>query len=438
MPIRYPDAEQADAPDVGISLDTVEREVLAGLPAHADRLTCAWDNEQYYQGRNASYIARKESEEYNDFLRRPKPTSKLTRKAVRELTKQLYSPGPTRALEGAPAADAWLAQVYTANHVNSVMQSADRAATLNATSAVMATATGLPEKPVKLDVYGAHQYVIFPHPNDHTTPFAVCTIEKVHEGDKVRLRLELWSRDEHRVYLSKEQDQNCAWRDLFGMKCQFVPQFSGMPAGSGVNPYGCLPFCFVHDEPPVSSFWEGGLGTMLRELNAEADAKYSQLSNLIDKYLDPDGFLRNVSTQFRREKRPGGWQHLPPGRDSEGEAAGDPDAFYVQPQLEVEQALTYIRTRVNDGFEELDVPLTAVRADASAELSGIAIVAKSQPLRDRTKARQVHFTPAETDLARLCLCVAGNYYGIPELLAAAADPKLTLLWPEPQDRKSVV
>jgi hypothetical protein len=91
--------------DVGLSLDLIEEEIEAGLPLHADRLCEAFLNEEYYRGRNALYVARKESEEWLDYVRRPKRTSKITRRAIRVLARDLYSPGPTRKLEGSATAD---------------------------------------------------------------------------------------------------------------------------------------------------------------------------------------------------------------------------------------------------------------------------------------------------------------------------------------------
>jgi hypothetical protein len=134
--------------DVGLSLDLIEEEIEAGLPLHADRLCEAFLNEEYYRGRNALYVARKESEEWLDYVRRPKRTSKITRRAIRVLARDLYSPGPTRKLEGSATADSWLQGVYEANRFDALMQQADRKATLNGVCAVQATATGRTEKPV--------------------------------------------------------------------------------------------------------------------------------------------------------------------------------------------------------------------------------------------------------------------------------------------------
>jgi hypothetical protein len=86
------DVAEANARDVDISLDTIADEVKAGLPLHADRLVEAFDNEEYYAGRNAAYIARREAEDWRDYLRRPRRTSKILRKVIRALAR-LYAPG---------------------------------------------------------------------------------------------------------------------------------------------------------------------------------------------------------------------------------------------------------------------------------------------------------------------------------------------------------
>lgn len=438
-----PDAFDQNAQDVGLSLDLIEEEILAGLPAHADRLCAAFDAEEYYAGRNVAYVPRRESEDWNDYLRRPKRTSKLTRKVVRKLTEDLYTPGPMRKLGGNAAADAWLQDVYAKNHINPLMQSADRKATLNGVAAIQAVATGRPEKPVRLYLWGAHEFVVWAWPDDPGEAWAVCTIAREQRagrnGMEQRARYEAWTRDEHRVYRTRWQPvpspQNYTqrrYRDLFGQPARLVPDLSGEPAGSGQNPYGTLPFSFVHDEPPISDFYEGGIGGILRECNAEVDRELSDLAQHAREFMDPDRFTRGVSSSWRREKRPGQWQALTANKATLEDGGVQPEALIVQPELNVETIWYNARTYVNQTLQELDVPLVATIEDASVEASGIAIVAKHVPLLQRTKARQPQFTVAEADLAAMVLAVAGNFYSEPQLTAAALDPTLAVIWPEPK------
>src|SRR5947209_902794 len=113
-----PDSFDQNAQDVGLSLDMIEEEIEQGLPLHADRLVAAYDCEEFFAGRNAAYIPRRESEEWRDYVKRPKRTSKLTRKVIRTLAGGLYCPGPTRRLKDGAGPDAFLQDVYEKNHVN--------------------------------------------------------------------------------------------------------------------------------------------------------------------------------------------------------------------------------------------------------------------------------------------------------------------------------
>src|SRR4051794_38247412 len=108
------DSFDRNAQDSGFNLDEAEAEIRAGLPGHADRLACAFDNEEFYAGRNLAYVPRRESEDWGDYLKRPKRTSKLTRRVILKLSQDLYNPGPMRKLSDA-AADAWIQDLYVAN-----------------------------------------------------------------------------------------------------------------------------------------------------------------------------------------------------------------------------------------------------------------------------------------------------------------------------------
>lgn len=442
-----PSAFDDNAQDVGMSLDVIESEIRAGLVLHADRLSMAYDNEEFYACRNQAYIPRRESEEWRDYLKRPKRTSKLTRKVIATLAKGLYSPGPTRRLKDGAAADAFLQGVYEQNHINALMKRADRLATLNGFAAIQAHATGRPAKPVLLTLWGAHECVVWTWPGDQTEAWAVVTIvrETQSQGStqSQRLRYEAFSRDEHRVYLTKwfvapaPQSYDylqTRYRGCFGREAFFTSALSGSPAGSGKNPYGVLPFSFCHNEAVVSDFYAGGLGDPLRDCNAEIDRELSDLAQHVHEFTNPDRFLFGVSSSWRREKKIDRWQLLPPGKDAEGEAA-DPRAELVQATLEVESVWENASRYANLTLEELDVPLVAVHSDVSTDLSGIAIVAKHIPLLERTLERQPLFAVAECELASMVLMVGGMSYAADDpdgaLATASEECALELTWPPP-------
>lgn len=445
-----PDAFDENATDVQLSLDSIEAEIKAGLPNHCDRIVRAYINEEYYACRNAAFLQPRESEDWRDFVKRPKRTSKLTRKVVRKLCEHLYAPGPTRTLKNGAAEDSFLQDVYKQNSINAVMATADRKCTLNGAALIGAVATGRPEKPIRLYVWGAHEFVAWSRPDDPTEVWAVVTINREHKSEggfsKERLVYEAWSAKEHRVYHGEwkdclpERTPGLAWmcyRNLFCCTATYQPNLSGYSeAGErleGSNPYGRVPFAVISDETRVSSIYEGGIGDPLRECNAEIDRELTELAAHVLEFMDPDRFLRNVGAKFRREKNRSRWQPLPAVQGSkDGENNLEPDAFLVQAQLKAEEVWGDIKSYADSTIEELDVPLVAIRMDSSTDLSGVAIVGKMLPLLQRTKQRQADpFTQHESDVASLVLMVHGAYYSDARTLAAGSDPNLDLVWPEP-------
>jgi hypothetical protein len=408
------------------SLDTIEAEVRAGMPGESARWECATTNEDFYQLRNKSYIERRKAEDDTAFQNRPKRTSHLTRTVIRKLAEPLYNPGPTRTLANSGAVDTWLQGVYADAHINARMQSADRAATLNDVAALQVEATGDPKRPIRVWLWKAHEFAVFCPPDDPLTPWAVCTREIVpDQSRKVRTRYRLWSAAERRTFLTEPFDDA---RMAGGRRADLM-----VADESGPTPYpGVLPFSFVRNEPPECKFWDGGIGTALRECNREVDRGLSDIAEHLQTFLNPKGFVSNVALSTRFTDRVDGFIHLRPMPGaSEGENKIEPRVWYLQATLGVQEAWYDLRAYSDQTLEELDVPLTTVRTDSSTDLSGIAIVAKTLPLLNRTRNRQPQFTEAETDLAGKALAVGGVWYRQATLTAAARDPRLMLVWPEP-------
>lgn len=407
------------------SLDALDEAIKAGLPAESGRWECAVANDDFYRLRNAGYLERREAEDDVDFLSRPKRTSKLTRRVIKVLTDQLYNPGPTRTMPG--PAGVFLDGVYRDTHVNNVMQKADRAATLNDVAAVQVEATGDPKRPIRVHLWKAQEFAVFTTDAEPCTPWAVVTrsIQTLPDGRR-RRKYRVWSAAELRTY--------------------HTDAFTGPETAGGTradrdvtiepNPYpGCLPFTFVRNEPADGEceFWTGGLGTALRECNAEIDRELSDLAQHVKEFLNPRGFARNVSASSRFLERVGGFTRLSPtAAAAQGENTLQPDVFYLQARLAVEEAWANLTRYADMTLEELDIPAATVRADASTNLSGVAIIAKQVPLINRTRSRHVPFAETEVELAGKVLAVAGLWYGRADLVAAANDPKLTCVWPEPQ------
>lgn len=414
------------------SLREIEDEVRAGLPGEADRMDCALANEDFYAMRQARHLEKHPDETPEDFAARPKRYRRFVRQVVDVLTEHLYSPGPTRTLGASAEADAWLQAAYAAAHVNAVMQAADRSATLNAVAAIQVEATGDPSRPIRLWLWKAHEFAVFTPGDDPTRPWAVVTKSIMPAGlGKQKTRYQAWSARERLTYCTEPYAEG---RTAGGRRADvFIPEESGPSPYSGV-----LPFVFARNAPAISEFWEGGLGTALRECNQELDRGETELANHVQEFLHPRLFVRNVPTSARFLEKVGRFIRLMPGPGQrEGDVPNQPDAFFLQPTLNVAAAREDMRGFADATLEELGVPATTVHADASTDLSGVAIVAKSLPLLARVKRRQAPFAETEEELAAAALAVAGVWHGRQgqadgaRLVAAARAPRLVCVWPEP-------
>jgi hypothetical protein len=432
MPDLYDDIESVP------SLDVIEQEITGGFArtSHVDRLDCARVNEDYLCLRNPAYIERREGEEEADYQRRPKRTSKLTRKAISTLTSLLYSPGPSRTVRPA-SAQMFLETVWAKNHINALMRQADRKATLNDACAIQATATGRPDDPIRLYLWGAEEFVPYFRDDDPCRPWAVVTIAVKEESGKKYREYQAWSALEHRVYRTRPIDA-ASWTDTSGgTVAAYWPSLSGYLDDAqvwqeGINPYGVLPFAFVWNELPVCGFWGSGIGTALRQTNEEIDRELSDIAEHVKTFLNPKIIAKNVSPNFRWKDRPGTPVHITPAAAAKmGEGPADFSLEYLQSQLAVEQAWYDAEKYANATFYELDVPLSAVRDDTSGPSSGIQILAEQQPLLGYTKARQPAFALYEADLHALILRVAGHYYNQPGLVTAADALDVDLQWLPP-------
>jgi hypothetical protein len=408
------------------SLDTVERQVLEGLPADYARLEEARKGEDFYQFRNHKHLHPRREESASDFQARPKRYSRITRTIVRKLAEPLYSNGPTRTWENDPDRTEWLDRIYTQASANSRLQSADRAATLNHVAAIQVEATGDPENPIRFWVWKGHEFAVFVRDGNPIEPWAICTIEQIptESVGRVRTRYRVWSQLERRTYVTDEHLPD----STPSRSAQLVPE------ESGPTPYpGVLPFVWVRAEPADCNFWEGGIGKALVEANMEADRRQSDLAEHMSRFLNPLGFARNIPATASFTNKPGGFVHLqadPSVRS--GDQGGQPELGYLQATLGVSDAWADLRAFLDSTCEELEVPLTVIRSDSSTDLSGVAIVAKAMPLIDRTRARQVQFCETERDLASLTLAVYGTWYGDDQALTAAKSGGLVVVWPEPK------
>lgn len=410
------------------SLDAAEKALRAGLPDDAARLAEARRVEDYYQLRNGKHLPRREAESDEDFAQRPKRYSRVTRTAARKLA-GLYNPGPTRTWEGGGTIEAWLNETYAAAAVNTRMQSADRSALLHHVTAVQVEPTGDPKRPLAYWLWKGHEFAVFLRDGDPINPYAVCTMDVIPDPEnpgRVCTRFRLWSAAERRTLLSDPHRGECGATRA----TRYHPD--GEQTGPSPLP-GVLPFVFCRNEPADSQFWEGGIGGALADLNRELDRGLSDLAEHVGAFLNPTPWAKGLSASTRFLTKVGRFLHLVPDvATAQGDNRIEPELGYLQAQLGVESAWLDLKTYADAALEELEVPLTIVRSDASTDLSGVAIIAKQMPMYERLRVRQPQWGEAESDLAAVSLAVAGIHYGQPALLAAAADPRLVCTWPEPK------
>jgi hypothetical protein len=407
------------AGDLRIDLGAVEKQICDGLPLERARLLECQKNQVYYDGDNDSEIPSRQAEDRLDYDMRPKLVSYMTRKVVRNLTGHTYSPGPTRKL-GDEAATTWLEQVYEDNGANALWKDADRLATLQGTAAFQVAASGDPRRPIRLHVWSAEELAVWCPADDVLHPQAVCTITQ--DGEETLYTL----------YTAARIRRYRTNRSQFGMSRTLIqPEGPWEP-----NPYGVLPFAWVHFERPTRRFWVRGVGTLVRKINARVDEKMSELAEAQRFYLKPIPLATGVPPGWRPKIQPGRFNQVPFRPGPNGVPAIEPRVWFLQAAVDIPGAWEDIRNTIDTGLSDLDIPLAAYRAEASATKSGAAMVTEQMPLLAYAKGRREHYAEAEKGLIELVLAIGGSYYDWSRagqkaaLLAEAADPHIALAWPD--------
>jgi hypothetical protein len=413
--------------------------VQAGLPGrHADRMHAAWEAEEYYQGRGAQFIEKRDAESPVDFQAKPKRTSNLTRKVVRVLSGQLWGNGPSRQVPGGARVEAWYQNVTAALAADARLLSADRAAILGHAAAIEIEPTGDPKRPARWYVWKPFEFAVWTRGDDPADVWAICTRSVIPEPGspgKVRARFRVWSAAERRTFVSKPY--------AFGEPSAGKRADIFVPDESGASPYpGVLPFVFVRFEPAVCEFWEGGIGQPLVECNGELDRAMTDLAVHVREFLNPIGWARGIPATYRMFDKIGRFSHLRPDQATRsGDMRLNPELGFLQAQLGVDPAWFDLRSYVNQKLDELDVPAEIVRTvDSVSYSSGIEVVARRLPFYEQARVRQKPASETETELFAKTCAVVGTWVGqqasgdasAAELVAAAQDPGLVVTWPEPK------
>ncbi len=434
-----------------VLVNRVHKEIIFdGLRSQVARLECARANLAFYKGDFLEAPVRAKGNTAYDSARYPRH-SMIMQRIVRILCKNLYAEAPARKLsppeqeiesketvektEGDPAYDAataWLNECYKRNRMDSKWQRADILSTVSEVAAFQVTAWPDPEWPVRVSLLDASQFCVWEDPEQPTVPALVAVLDVVDD----RRRLRLYSDEDVRIYMTPELDG--ASNVSAPLKQSYEYQ------GEKPNPYGILPFSFVHFEEPVCEFWGGSPGNNLRSINDGINFKLTETFDCIRYNLRPVVLLKGVRPDWKPPApiMPGDIWHMSKASDSGREGEGDEaDASYLQadPSFVVADWDDTARF-VDHTLEMYGVPATAIRMEQSSVRSGVAIIAEQIPLIDWARSRQKPFGMYEEELARLVLKIGARHLGSQlefEYQATAKDldlvslhPGLVLKWPD--------
>ncbi len=395
----------------------VLKEVAEGLRNERKRMREAAENQDFLELDAARYVRMREAEDQWDYDARPKRTSGFVHQAVGRLCEHTYNPGPARTVVGDEPARKLLEAAYKGSHIDAIMQEAERTSTLNDVVAIQIRATGDDTAPVDLQVWGPDEFAVFEDPDDQRRVLSVVVVDRWNQ----RTRYRAWLPDEVVTFVTDEGVTASA---------------SARESRRDPNPYGRLPFSFVHYSIPVRRFWTTSPGSFLKHAEANVNDALSDLAETMLKYQRPIGIFTDVSVEFNPTVGPGRFLRL---SSTESAYSGDgfsapktPTASYLQAELQIAQAWQDIQAYLSQAAEAVDLPASSLRLDYNDAPSGVSLVIHQVPLLTRARKRRPVYQWAELQLARAILECVGAVTGRPELVASAKTLDLLLAWPEPR------
>lgn len=416
-------------------LGKIDDEIVRhGLKNERQRLDDALFNLEFYKGDFSRFPVRAPgTASAYDAGRYPR-YSLVMQRVVNVLSSSLYRAGPVRTLQ-APAgvgprpyeaASAWLEGVYRRNRVNSLWQEADRLATVSEVAAFQVLPSADPKKPLRIQLWDASQLCVWCDPEDPTAAAAVATLDVQDE----QRRLRLYTPEVIRTYKTARLGPG---QTSAGTAYRLVSE--------GPNPYGLLPFSFVHFNEPLQEFWSGGPGCYLRSVNDGLNFGLTEGFDCVRYNLRPIVLLKNVMPGWRPPSpvQPGDVWSMSAATNAADEAATPADASYLQADAAfVAAGWDDISSYLDHVLEMCGVPPATVRMVQQGGRSGISIVTEQIPLVLWAEGRQRPFARYEDDLATLVLTLGARHLGAQpgatfraaaaDLEAAAADPNLRLRW----------
>jgi hypothetical protein len=408
------------------TLRKIVAEILDALPNENDRRDRARVALEYYDCEWKLHPPRPPAERWDaDRIDRCVP---FVQAVVDKLSEPLYKRGPARSIVGHEAAGAWLADVYAKLHVNATIREADRLSMLGDVCAVQVTGDDDPACPVRLQLWDASSFAVWTDPDDPCRAVAVVTIDQ-YDGVK---RARLWT-DAGLWTFVTEQSGTGNNATSGGRTYRYVSDVA--------NPFGIIPFAFVHFKPPSLRFWTPGPGDGLVAINRYINTFLTDTADSIRYQSRPilTAYGVGVDWEIQNKMRPGAVWRVPRGR----EGSPEPRLEFLSPDL------GFIASGWSDLNELVDfyltlenIPPAAFRMTQTGASSGLQVVAESMPIVEWAAARQDLFAGFEDRLARVVFAVAAWHLTQPEnaegrpdypataaqLDAAAAAPALTLRW----------
>ena len=430
-----------------VLLSKIDREIVQfGLRSELGRLNAAQANLCFYEGDFKNAPTRDRGNSAYDAARYPRH-SLIMQRIVDVLSNTLYAEGPARRLvspstkkvlgsldgEGDreyEAATDWLNACYKRNRIDAMWQHADLLAVVSECAAFQVGVTDDPDWPVEVELWDAGQFCVWFEGRKPLKPAAVAVLD-VMDG---RSRVRLYSSSSIRTYLARPAPEPVPMDSPLARDYRFDNEIP--------NPYGVLPFSFVHFRMPLTKFWSGSPGNNLRAINDGINLSLTDTFDCIRYNLDPVLALFDVRPDYRPPApiKPGDVWNMAAASDSTMEVAKHPDAKYLQSDPSfVEAHWQDTQSMIDHTLEMNGVPPSVIRMTQDSVKSGVAIVAEQLPLIQWANKRKRAFGYYEDELARLVLKVGSKHLGSQEddeyrataagLEMVSRNPGLVLKWP---------
>lgn len=410
---------------VALDFAKIDSEIRAGLKNEKVRLSQAWKNRMWFEGRLDAFLSAIASEQN---LRMETVRSiNLFETWSNLLTKHLYAGSPERIIPDNPEITEYLQKVYSKSNINAIMTLANQYAFVSDVAAIQIEVNepvdenetqaflSLQKPAISHRVWPADQFVVWCHPDAPTQPWAVGVIDFYDE----QRRLRVWTSDRLVTYTTRKYNADAPWEGTAYTKMDEEKNFLGF-----------VPFSFVHWKTPTSDFWSGGPGTQVQQFT---EAVTVRLWKQNDDILNQRPILQaqNVRSDFAipKQYQAGTMIKLAPVLDQLGEGP-TPAIEYAYCDLSyLAQDWEQLTNDISMFGDSIGIPESAWRLKGQSAASGVAIISEQLPLIEASQRRQRMIVQYEQDTALVTLVAAYQYLGNDNGIAKAIeDFDLTVRW----------